>query len=191
MPHQSKKYKKRINKEILKTTREQQWIVHGARALNKQLPKKLYRKTDDWDFFSDTPKKSSILLEREIENEIGMDAYKQDQLPIAGGVGTVYRVISKETGEEIADFMKTPNHPNLYTTISGIRWETLEHAKLAYRRILSNPACIERWDKARRDLNRIEIFERKINKKTSRKTISKSEIPEPFVMVRVPTVSWG
>ena len=174
-----------IEETILKQAKKKKHIVHGCRAVNKQLPPEYHRRTRDWDFFSKTPKASSLALEKKIEEAIGYDKYNQDVLEALGTRENVYRIVSKDTGEEIADFMKTPNDKNLYVTISGIRWETLEHAKMAYRRILSNPIYQQRWGKARQDLHRIEAFEQRIGKKQK---IRKSDVPEPFVMVRATTV---
>lgn len=172
-----------IDETIKKTTKKKKWIVHGAHAVNKQLPTEYHRPTRDWDLFSKTPKQSSIYLESEIEKAINEDAFEQSEIPLTNSNQMVYRIISKATGEEVADFMKTPSYKNLYKKISGIRWETLEHAKMTYRKILSNPVYQQRWDKARGDLQRIEAFESSLSKKS--KTIKKSEIPSPFIIIKI------
>ena len=76
--------------------------------------------------------------------------------------------------------MKTPNNKNLYKVINGIRYETLEHAKQAYNKILSNPIYMHRWSKTKRDLRAIEEFEIKLKNK---RKIRQSDIPSPFIMM--------
>ena len=72
-----------------------------------------------------------------------------------------------------------------YKLISGVLYETLEHAKKIYRGILAYPALRDRWQKSRGDLNDIIAFERQLKngeKKTSH-TISDVKIPREFKMV--------
>ena len=172
-------FPRRIHR-LVEASIQRSWVVHGARALNKQLPRRLYRRTEDWDFFSNNPRISSRMLEAKIEAVTG-DVFQQDRLPLVNGKGYVYRIISKDTGEEIADFMQTPNHKNLYKVIGGIRWETLEHAKRSYLRILSEPHhSYSRYAKARRDLARIEAFEGKLK----RRRFHARDVPGSFATVK-------
>ena len=185
--HVEQKSKQDINEIVESETKQKKWIVHGARAINKQLPPEYQRKTKDWDLFSRNPKQSSIYLEQKIEKAIGVDAFEQSQIPLTGSDEIVYRVVSKTTGEEVADFMKTPNHKNLYKVINGVRYETLAHAKQTYQKILDDPIYMHRWSKTQRDLNAIESFERKLDRQ---KEIRATDIPSPFVMISFKPM-WG
>ena len=169
-----------VQEVVENTAKKRKWIVHGARAVNAQLPPELHRHTEDWDFFAKKPKKASQHLEKRLETTLNKDVFQQATIQLGGSKQTVYRVVSKETGEEVADFMKTPNHENLYTIISGIRYETLAHAKMMYQKILSNPVLMKRWGKTKRDLDRIITFERKLKGHYVRE----QDVPEPFIMVK-------
>ena len=169
-----------IDDFVLNTTKKKRYTVHGARALNKQLPPTLQRPTKDWDLWARNPQQAMDKMEDQLDVASGGDNYYEQVVPLIGSQAgeMVYRVISRITGEPVVDFMKTPNHKNLYKIISGIRWETLEHAKLMYQKILSNPACMHRWAKARGDLRRIEAFERQLGKEQS--NIQINNIPGMF-----------
>jgi hypothetical protein len=187
-PFQSERYDKSlVDKTIEDETRRKQWIVHGAKALNKQVTPEFQRRTKDWDLFSESPKQSSLHLERQIETAIQKDIFDQAEIPLTASSEIVYRIVLKSTGEEIVDFMKTPNHKNLYTVIGGIRYETLEHAKEMHEKVLANPIYSHRWDKARRDLNAIESFEKKLDKG---QPIRKGDIPSPFTIMKFKPM-WG
>jgi len=163
-PFQSERYDKSlVDKTIEDETRRKQWIVHGAKALNKQVTPEFQRRTKDWDLFSESPKQSSLHLERQIETAIQKDIFDQAEIPLTASSEIVYRIVLKSTGEEIVDFMKTPNHKNLYTVYS------------------------HRWDKARRDLNAIESFEKKLDKG---QPIRKGDIPSPFTIMKFKPM-WG
>lgn len=153
------------DKFVLNTVKKRKYIVHGGQALNRQLPPNLYRPTKDWDLWTKNPQQAMDKLEDELDKEAGGDYFYEGTLPLSGSWSgeTVYRVISRITGEAVAEFMKTPNHKNLYDVIGGIRWETLEHAKMVYEKILRDPLTKpDRKAKSRRDLNRILAFERQL-----------------------------
>jgi len=156
-----------INSFILNTTKKKKYIIHGAKSLSKQLPPELRRPTKDWDLWARNPQQAMDKLEDDLDKASGGDYYYEKTVPLIGSKKgeMVYRVISRITGEEVADFMKTPNEKNLYRVIGGIRWETLAHAKKVYQEILKNPQTrFDRKAKARGDLNRILAFERQLNK---------------------------
>jgi len=173
-----------LDKTVLKHTKKHKNVIHGRKSLNTQMPKPFHRQTSDWDIFSKTPKAHMESLDDRLDEAVGYDAFKEATIQLMDSNQTVYRVVSRRTGEEVADFMLTP--PGLkYKLISGVRYETLEHAKMVYRRILANPRLRDRWVKSRGDLNDIIAFERQLKngeKKTSH-TISDVRIPREFKMV--------
>lgn len=137
-------------------------IIHGRMALNKQLPPYLQRETFDYDLFSKTAKQHSEEFEHYLDKFFNYDKFGRRTINVISSKQKVYRVYEKETGEIVADFMSQPNHTNLYKVISGIRYETLSHAKRIYKNIIDNPHLTHRHAKARFDLWNIEQFERDI-----------------------------
>jgi len=156
-------------------------IVHGRKALNKQLPPKYRRPTFDWDLFSKHPKKDADKLQEYMDKFVGWDRFYMESKPITGRKDKLYRVVDRLTGGEVADFMKTPRAKNLYVVISGIRYETLERAKRVYKKILSDPKYQHRWAKARYDLQTIEEFERELKKGK----VNKNKIPSVFKLIEI------
>jgi len=133
-------------------------IIYGARALNAQLPRTLYRKTKDYDIWSKRPAQMADNLQEQLDDVVRYDGYYDEAWKSKSGK-QVYSVIERDTGEVIADFTKTPTGTK-YTLVSGIRYQTLKNAKLHYRQILADPLLQKRWSKAKYDLWRIEHFER-------------------------------
>ena len=168
-----------IDKSILIHTKKRKWTVHGCRATNFWLPQNLQRPTQDWDLWSKNPAKAMDVLEDELDKEAGGDYFYEQTVPLIGSATgeKVYRVVSRLTGKEVADFMKLPKEKNLYKVVSGIRWETLNHAKKTYIKILQDPSLHHRWSKARTDLNRILAFERSLGKKEQ---VQINKLPDAF-----------
>jgi len=182
-PYKPKKDDK-LDKTVLKHTKKHRNTIHGRRSLNSQMPEPFHRRTNDWDIFSKTPKAHMESLDDRLDEMAGYDAFKEATIQLMDSNQIIYRVVSRRTGEEVADFMLAP--PGLkYKLISGVRYETLEHAKKIYKGILANPKLRDRWNKTRGDLNDIIAFERQLKngeKKTSH-TISDVRIPREFKMV--------
>ena len=171
-----------LDKTVLKHTKKHKNVIHGRKSLNSQLSEPFHRRTNDWDIFSKTPKAHMISLDNQLDEAVGYDAFQEATIQLMDSDKIIYRVISRRTGEEVADFMLSP--PGLkYKLISGVRYETLTHAKKIYKGILSNPALRDRWAKTRGDLNDIIAFERQLkNGEKKQHTISK--IPREFKLVR-------
>lgn len=170
-----------LDKTVLKHTKKHKNVIHGRKSLNIQMSEPFHRPTRDWDIFSKTPKKHMTSLDNCLDEMAGYDAFQESTIPLLDSDRTVYRVVSRRTGEEVADFMLSP--PGLkYKLISDIRYETLAHAKKIYKGILANPALRDRWVKSRSDLNDIIAFENQL-KKGKEKTTQISRIPKEFKMV--------
>jgi Mor family transcriptional regulator len=150
---------------ILGQTKKRRNIVHGGKAIMKQLPAAFQRPTRDYDLWSRNSKRDAFELQALLDKKTGGDNFYDSSIPLAGSNETVYRVVSRIDGKEVADFMKMPGKTKgLYKVIGGIRYETLEHAKQQYRLILNNPQLRHRHSKSARDLERIIAFERSLKK---------------------------
>jgi len=160
------KHDKIIKSEFLKQAKSKDTflVIHGARALNKQLPPKYRRPTKDWDTWAKKPKVRMDKIEDRLDFLVKCDMFYEKQISvdetITGKKGKVYQVYSRLTGEPVVEYMKVPKGKGYYKVIGGIRWQTLDHAKMIYKSILQEQNKKHRWAKTRRDLNRIEAFER-------------------------------
>jgi len=170
-----------VERELLKQARNPNTflVIHGGKSLNKQLPPHLDRPTDDYDTWARHPRARMDKMEDILDEKVGMDMFYEKETVITGTNKKVYRVFSRLTGDAVVDYMEAPNKKGYYKIISGVRWETLEHAKKVYEKILKNPEWKFRWKKARTDLNRILQFERELKKtsKTPSKTTTNLHLP--------------
>ena len=142
-------------------------IIHGRKALNRQMPQRYWRETKDWDLFSNSIKKDSDKLQKFLDKKVGSDRFYAKKTPLADSKRKVWKVIDRDNEQEVADFMSTPKSKNLYTTIDGLRFEKLQKAKKIYKKILNNPKLAHRHAKAMYDLNSIEAYERELKQETT------------------------
>lgn len=179
----------KVDETIIKHTKKHSNTIHGAKAVNIHLPEELRRPTSDWDIWSNKPQQHQDSLEKDLDKMAGYDAFHKSEIELSGSAqGMVYRVVSNFDGKEVADFMKTPKGAK-YKRVSGVRYETLEHAKKVYKEILNDPYMnYQRKQKTQRDLERILAFERKLGKGQD---IRESEVPTMFTLVRFKPASFG
>jgi len=138
-------------------------VMHGGKSLNKQLPSHLDRPSNDYDAWAKQPRQRMDQMEDTLDKAVGSDMFYEQETVLAGTNKKVYRVFSRITNDAVVDYIKAPNKKGYYKIIGGIRWETLEHAKKVYEKILKDPATsMQRKNKSRKDLNRILAFEGKL-----------------------------
>ena len=138
-------------------------IVHGTRATNAQLPRRLNRKTLDWDVFVKNPKLRADQLEKALDKKFGGDFFK-----VKKGLGSpgvkVFKIKSTVTDEGFVDFAnanrKVPSIPK-----RGVKFATLKDQQMAAMRNVRKPELKFRREKDQGLLNRIKKFEKIRGKK--------------------------
>jgi len=135
-------------------------IIYGRRALNAQLPRTLHRGTIDFDVWSKNPARSANQLQASLDNVVRHDGYYDEAWKSKSGK-RVYSVIEKDTKEVIADFTEMPDR-SYFKIVGGVKYQTLQNAKIHYHQILNDPLLKKRWSKAKGDLWHIEKFEKQL-----------------------------
>lgn len=132
-------------------------IVHGARAINAQLPRFLHKKTKDWDVFVKNPELSALRLERKLDKR-----FRGDFFGVKKGssrIVNVKKVFSKFDDETIVDFA-IPPRVIPFKPIRGVKFATLGYHKGQIKRTLKDPTAKFRHKKDRKALQRIKLFEK-------------------------------
>lgn len=134
-------------------------IVHGTRATNAQLPKRLNRKTLDWDIFVKNPRKRANQLERALDKK-----FRGDFFEVKRGVGSpgvkVWKVKSNVTGEGFVDFASTDrNVPSIPKR--GVQFATLRDQVNKAKENLKKPSLKFRAEKDRSLVNRARKFHKR------------------------------
>jgi len=138
-------------------------VIHGGKSLNKQLPQHLHRRSNDYDMWAKKPQERMDKMEDSLDKAVGADMFYEESIPMAGSNKRVYRVMSRITNDAVVDYINAPNKKGYYKIMGGVKWETLDHAKKIYRKILNDPTTgKERKRKSQVDLNRILQFEGKL-----------------------------
>lgn len=154
-----------IEKAIIRRIKKKRYVVHGGKNLNAQLPKELYRPTEDYDLYGRNPQLEAFKMQEYLDRTIcgGNDCFTDTKTPLTGSKGEyVFRVVDRKTGRVVVDFMRSPNHLK-YIIISKIRYEVLRDEKRRLMETLSDPAKSHRWSKSQIDLDRIEAFEKSLD----------------------------
>ena len=166
--------KAKIDAVIKKKTKKKKHIIHGARAINKQMTPKFRRKTKDYDLWAGYSASQADQLEDELDKAAGSDMFYERTLTMPdslhGGIKKVHQVINRKNDEGVADYSKRPPRSE-FVNIEGFRFESLAHAKRTKVAILNmdkdwdSPLSEERVKKTRRDLNRIKRYEKSKKKR--------------------------
>ena len=146
-----------IRRTILSSVGRKGGIIHGGKAQNAQLPRKLQRPTKDYDIFVKKPNIRAVALEMKLDKLFRGDFFrvkkgKSKVIPVS-------KVISNITNESVADFAK-PNRKVFTKVIFGLRVATLKDQKERALVNLKDPQAIFRRGKDRDLLRRVKIFEK-------------------------------
>ena len=147
---------------IITEARKRRQIIHGARAMNKQLPLGFQRPTQDYDIFTKKPKQTANRIQSILDQEVagGRDEFftKPAIHPGTYKVVHVGEDMKKDTEDDITvvDYTEMPTAmPTI--RVNGLRYETLKHIKEHRKQTLKDPEARFRHEKDREDLERIEL----------------------------------
>ncbi len=153
--------KHRVNDTLLKQARKEDNIVFGARAINRKLGIN-GRRTDDWDFFSKTPKDSSNIAQNNLDKTLRKNVFfqKKGVNPSTWKVKHVGRDGRKGTEDDIgiADFTKTPKPEPKTFKFRKVRYRDLKEELKAKERLVKNKQFEFRREKDLEDIRRIKKF---------------------------------
>ena len=141
---------------VMQHLRSNKGVLYGARALNEHMPPHLDKHTSDFDVYSKKPKIQAKKLEKELDKKLGGDYFKVKKAKYPHTT----KVVSKVTGETIADFTKPKEKIPQQTSIDGINYARLRYIKRKLLRILKDRASKYRWKKDREALKRIHVYEK-------------------------------
>lgn len=156
-PEQKLNYYK--NKElagslILQDASEDQHIIHGARAINVQVPVPLRKHTEDYDVYTKKAKQQAIEMEKKLDKEFGGDYFRVEKAKHKN----TWKVKSNVTNKTVADYTGQGKKPS-YKNILGTRYATLKAMKRKIHKTLKDEAKEFRHDKDRETLQRIKLSE--------------------------------
>ena len=173
--------KAKIEAIVKKRTKSKKHIIHGARAINKQVTSPFRRKTEDYDIWARHAASQADQLEDELDKAAGGDMFYERTLTMPdslhGGTKKIHQVINRKNNKCVVDYSSRPPGAD-FVNINGFRYESLTHAKNTKLAILemfeecdhifgSCPISFERANKTKKDLTRIRRYEK--SKKKRRK----------------------
>jgi len=133
-------------------------IVHGTRATNAQLPRKLERKTIDWDVFVKNPKKRAMQLEKVLDKKFGGDLFhvkKGSNVDLK-----VHKILSNIDYEGVVDFAIS-NREVPSVAKRGVRFATLKDQVRIAKETIQKPEARFRIEKDLSLIRRARKFENK------------------------------
>lgn len=168
-PKQTEEYykrKSRIPKVIYNQIDKE--IIHGGRAINIRVKKRLRRVSEDYDLYARRARAEAIKTERALDKAMTFNAFET----VPGEHKGTYRVKSLATGRVRADYTK-PATKIPYDTISGKKYIKLSAMKAHLKKTLRDPTQEFIHAKLRDNLNRIILHERMVK---ARKAKAKKKI---------------
>lgn len=154
-----KRNKKIINRVVRNfLAKNKVGIVHGTRATNAQLPRKLNRKTQDWDIFVKNPKLRAEMLERALDKKYRGDFFRTKKGTGSPGI-KVWKVKDNINNESFVDFA-TPNRNIPSIPKRGVQFATLKDQQKKAQQNVKDPELKFRRAKDRDLLKRIKKFEK-------------------------------
>ena len=150
------KNQKKVGKVIINHVKKKGLILFGQKATNRQLPKDLRKDTQDYDIFSQTPKKSARRIERKLDKKLKGNYFEVREAKHGG----TYKVIQRIGDKGIVDVGK-PDRKVPTIIKKGTRLATLEFQKQQIRKSLADPESKFRHAKDREVRSRIKIAEQR------------------------------
>ncbi len=161
-----------VKRIILNEVRKEKAIIFGARSVNKQVPKFLREKTEDYDILSDKdPKRLAKRIERNLDKRFGGNFY---EVKAAIHEGT-HKVNNRFTGKGVADVSKREGKVP-FIKRKGVKFAKLSFQEKKIRESLANPEAKFRHQKDRFSRARIKLAK----KQTPKRKIKKNNLSTDF-----------
>lgn len=148
------------NAIILKQIKQENDIIYGARSIQRQIGI-LSRPTKDWDVFSNKPKSSAMIAERNLEKQDKGEQYYVKPALHPGTYKVEYVGADKRKGTKddvgVIDFTQTPSPKPKTINIGGILYRKISEEKKAKLKALKDKTQEFRHQKDQEDYNRIEL----------------------------------
>jgi len=141
-----------IKNAVLDLAQKKGQVIYGARAINKQLPSHLRRKTKDYDVLTKQPKKAAEELAKRLNKEFNSDEFKVTR----AAYEKTYKV--KRNGESIADYTRTTKKPGV-KKILGVKYAKSDYIKRKIKKTLKDESSSFRFDKDLDTLRRLKEAE--------------------------------
>jgi hypothetical protein len=142
---------------ILDKAQKEQQIIYGARAINRQLPIYLKKKTEDYDILTKKPKSSAEELVNELNRRLG----KKEYVVVKAKHKGTYK-IKDISGRTIVDYTQLKRIPKNIASW-GNRYYDIKSIKKNIQKRLKDPTKEFRKQKDLDALNRIRISEETFN----------------------------
>ena len=141
-----------IRQVVLDMAQKKGQTIHGARAINEQIPAYLRKKTKDYDIFTKNPKKSAHALANELRRRLNGDIKV-----VKGSHKGTFRV--KKGDENIVDYSQS-RRPIKSKNILGIKYKDIGTIKKGTQKLVKRQSTEFRREKDLSTLQRIQELER-------------------------------
>jgi hypothetical protein len=141
-----------IRQVVLDMAQKKDQIIHGTRALNQQIPTYLKRKTEDYDIFTDNPRKSAREAVRELKRKLGNNF----KVVMGRNKGT-FKV--KRGEKTVVDYTQIRGKIKS-KKILGIKYKDLETIKRGTQKLVKKKGAEFRREKDIDTLSRIKQVEK-------------------------------
>ncbi len=167
------KNQKKVGIVIINHVKKRGLILFGQKATNRQLPEDLRKDTQDYDIFSQTPKKSAKRIERKLDKKFKGNYFEVRESKFHKGT---HKIISRIGNKAIADIGK-PDRKIPIVKRKGVKLASLEFQKQQIKKSLADKESKFRHPKDREVRARIKIAEQR-KELSKRKRTKRRSVPQ-------------
>ena len=140
-----------VRSVVLNTAQEKGQVVHGARALNSQLPTYLRKETSDYDILTKKPKK--------VAQNVAEQLRKQTSKPVSVEKAVHKGTYKVKVGDDyVADYTQIKRKPKV-KKIVGVNYYSIKGIKQNIQKRLKDNSKEFRKEKDSDSLRRIKLSE--------------------------------
>ena len=146
-----------VMETILDKAQKEKQIIHGARAINRQVPTYLTKTTEDYDILSKKPSKAAKEIALELNRKVG-----RQEFSVSKGKHKGTFKVKDSKGNTIADYTQLKRNPKVKDSWGNKYYNVQSIKKNIYKR-LKDPKKEFRRQKDMDALNRIKMSEETFN----------------------------
>ena len=147
-----------VKRKILSETKRKKDIIFGGRSIQKRIGI-FSRPTEDYDIFTNKPKRSAKVMQRKLDNIAGFNYYYAKKGQHKGTHKVMGRGADQRKGtrddEGVIDYSRTPRPRPRSTKIGGVKYRIITEEVRAKKKAIKDPAFKFRKKKDQEDLHRI------------------------------------
>lgn len=142
-----------VRETVLNKAEKEDQIIYGARAINRQVPTPLKKKTRDFDILTNKPRKKAKELVEELNRRLGKEEFVMTKAKHKG----TFKVKDSK-GKTVVDYTQINKRPKVKRSF-GNKFKDIKSIKKNIQRVIKKQETEFRREKDLDALRRIKLSE--------------------------------